>query len=399
MYKTSSLLWFSQIAGMIMALVSSILVSRYLGPENRGIFTMTFLIPSLIAQFMCFGLGTSGVFYLRSNTDRKDTYFTALLLLTLIASATGIFAVLALGYFNPQFLKDINLTFCFFFTVILIIQGNLVPVLLSLSSINFYVTYQVANQAVVTALVSSVAVLTEDLNSTLISNLTASIIAVISLMILLLRTFSITALSLNPIKHLISYGFRMVISDVLDLTYRRASSVVIAQRFDMHSLGIYSGAFGIVERLWTITDAIGTAILVRITDTANSARFSLLLRTLGVVSIILFPIFAALWILADQIILILFGEAFRDSIELFKYLIIAIFFDGIRRIIQGYFKGTGAGKVLIISNLIATLLIVISFACITFDNIASIVKIHIFVSIFSLLACLFLAHRTKENKR
>jgi len=91
----------TKIGNLIVGVVFSILLARVLGPENKGIYSLTILFSSLFVTFLNFGLGPATVFFAAKGEYSRKTIlensyvaimilgFGGVLLGILILSLTG----------------------------------------------------------------------------------------------------------------------------------------------------------------------------------------------------------------------------------------------------------------------------------------------------------------------
>jgi O-antigen/teichoic acid export membrane protein len=73
----------------ILGLVGSIILARWLGPTQRGIFAAIILIPSILQYVVNFGLYAATIFFTAQNPSNKHKIWSNLFCISLIQSILG----------------------------------------------------------------------------------------------------------------------------------------------------------------------------------------------------------------------------------------------------------------------------------------------------------------------
>ena len=65
--KDTAITFITRIISLILGIVTSIIIARLLGPENKGIYTMAALLPQLIVTIADLGIGPATVYYVTGH--------------------------------------------------------------------------------------------------------------------------------------------------------------------------------------------------------------------------------------------------------------------------------------------------------------------------------------------
>ena len=103
----------------LLGLVGSIILARWLGPSQRGVFAAIILIPTILQYFVNFGLSSATIYFTAQPNSNKNTIWSNLVLIGFIQSIIGIL----LGYFiitlylQKYDLAIVHLGYLYLFTI------------------------------------------------------------------------------------------------------------------------------------------------------------------------------------------------------------------------------------------------------------------------------------------
>lgn len=83
-FKTTKDIFLIKLSALIIDFLVSISITRYLNPNNYGIYVLIFLIPSFITSLGSFGLGPSIIYHLGSRKINPTKVFASLILLAIL---------------------------------------------------------------------------------------------------------------------------------------------------------------------------------------------------------------------------------------------------------------------------------------------------------------------------
>ena len=143
-----------------------------------------------------------------------------------------------------------------------------------------------------------------------------------------------------------SYGLKGHISNILAFINYRVDLFIIAYYLNDVSVGLYSVAVTIVERIWVVSQSVSTVLFARVSNlntdierakfTAIIARNVLFISFLGGV---------LLYFFGGWLIHLLFGKEFTDSIAPFIWLIPGVVLLSFARILSNFFSGIGKPEI------------------------------------------------------
>jgi O-antigen/teichoic acid export membrane protein len=331
----------ARIVLMALALGSSILLARSLGPEGRGLFALVLLLPELARTLAMLGFDQSNAVYAGLEPRMRPALVWQSVALAVVVG--GALALAGSGYLALGAPGTPNL-----------VQGPLwlyvVPLVALpaaliveywhaiLRGMNRIVTQNVVDvgmrAAGVLLLVGLLAAGRLDVTTAVVANVTISVIAVIVLGSLLQSAGSLGAPTFDrPVWRrsarfaLPAYGGNVAAF----LTYR-AGEFIIAAFLPATQLGFYVLAVGLVERLWVLPGAVSTALLPHLTNSrdrdpvlaAAIARHVCL--WVGLACVLLFA--GAGWIVE-----VLFSSEFAEATTPLRWLLPGIFTLSIAKIV------------------------------------------------------------------
>jgi len=122
-------------------------------------------------------------------------------------------------------------------------------------------------------------------------------------------------------------GLSFMVIGMASTLYARVDVFIISKLLDMQSVGIYNASANLFYRLGFIADAVATASFPAIAQlywNERSEACNILSKSLGGILIIAIPTAVGGWILADEIILMIYGNAYASSSFVFKILIASV---------------------------------------------------------------------------
>lgn len=335
----------SNIFIIVFGLGTSIITARYIGPEGNGIIAALLVYPSLFMSFGSLGIRQSTTYFLGKDIYSEEQVKTAI---TQIWMVTTVFSLLVCFVLMRYFSKTgENLYF-----VIL----ALLPIPFSLFNTynsgvflgrNDIKTFNKINWipsliALIGTLVFVVSIKL-DVSGALMAGIGAPFLMSL---ILLFKNKFIQAFSFNfewgIIKSMLSLGVVYAIALlVINLNYK-VDIIILDKLSTPYEMGIYSKGSAITQYLWQIPMIFSTIVFVRSAVSKDNLLFSYkvaqLLR-LSFIAIGLASVF--LWFFSEMLVIGMFGEAFRGSIEVLNYLLPGVLILTIYKVMNMDLAGKG----------------------------------------------------------
>ncbi|MCM1291755.1 MAG: lipopolysaccharide biosynthesis protein [Prevotella sp.] len=155
--------------------------------------------------------------------------------------------------------------------------------------------------------------------------------------------------SVLSLKRLFSFGGYMLSANVLQEIARNLQSVIIARRFSIVDMGLYTQSYKL-DRIssYTLPSIIVQVIYpVYSTLQGDEARFASTLRqSVRYIAFLIFPLMAVLILAAHDIIYLLYGVKWIAAVPYFRILCVAGFFASLQNANFYAVAAKGKGKIL-----------------------------------------------------
>lgn len=333
----------------LLGLVGSIILARWLGPSQRGVFAAIILIPTILQYFVNFGLSSATIYFTAQPNSNKNTIWSNLVLIGFIQSIIGIL----LGYFiitlylQKYDLAIVHLGYLYLFTIPLGLFG-------------MYSTYilQGASQFKVTNVLKCIVpfgycigiVWLRFQQILTIQNLvyvqvfiqfSYLIIAVFLLYQILLNQF-IFKIEYDSICQMLTYSVKVWFGDISHLANSRIDQFLIGGFLSSSDLGIYTVAISVARFTNVFADAITTIMLPSITG-KNSFQEKVteildFFKKYWIFSVIFHLIFA---LSLPIVIPFVFGNAYSESTIICQILVLGSLFVNAKTVLGGGIMGMG----------------------------------------------------------
>jgi O-antigen/teichoic acid export membrane protein len=327
----------------LLGLVGSIILARWLGPSQRGVFAAIILIPTILQYFVNFGLSSATIYFTAQPNSDKNTIWSNLIFIGFIQSITGIL----IGYFIINFylqkygLAIVNLGYLYLFTVPLGLFGMYATYMLQGAS-HFKVT-NLLKCIVPMGYCIGIIWLKIQINLSiknlvyvqLIIQSLYLIIAVFFLYKTLLNQF-IFKIEYKSIHQMIKYGIKVWFGDIAQLANSRIDQFLIGGILSSRDLGIYTVAISVAKFTSVFADAVSTVMLPSIIG-KNSFQHKVLemlnfFKKYWLFSVFFHGIFA---LMLPILIPFVFGNAYSESIIICQILVIGSFFVNAKTVLSG----------------------------------------------------------------
>lgn len=353
------------------------LIARLLGPEKQGQYTLIILLPTILYTFLNSGISISTVYFvgIKKYSD-QEIYFTNLFFSLALSFFSMVIGLLVTVFFSDYFFANIPIQLLLYALLIIpmiylqkILQSflhskedflnlNFVVIINQLGLLFFsllFVWY--LNLSVLGAVISFAC--------------TQLLMVIVSYSIIQKKYefgFSLTS-SLPYLKDSLIFGLKGHISNILTFLSYRIDVFLIAYFLDDLSVGIYSIAVLLVERIWLIPQAVSSVLFARVSNlkteiektnfTAFASRNALFLTFLSG---------SVLALISPWLIQFLFGNEFNGSVIPFLYMIPGVVLFALSKILANDFVGRGRPEInsfiaffVAILNIILNILLIPSF--------------------------------------
>lgn len=330
--------------GFISALLLSIIVARFLGPNRFGTYSLVAFTFILADIFSTAGLGMAGTKYIseysgKDNKDLRSGIFLYILKFKLITTAIVVTLLITTAPYIAKFYGDKQLIVYIIISAINLIPSGLVAIFVgSITGLQEYkyLTYRTLMIAPIT-LIFYFLVLKSGYGivGLIIINVIISIIEAIFYLSLIREHFNFNTkyfLSTQIHKRLLKYNWQVGLLFLTDaIVWQRSQVFFLGRFYDASEIAFYAIAFGIVEKGMTFIPSIFSSVLMPAMSELNGVGKKEDLNNLYSYSfkyIFLFvlPIFFILFVLSNHIISLLYGKDYLKAAAVLRILLISGFF-------------------------------------------------------------------------
>ena len=307
-------------AVFIIALATSVITSRVLGPAQKGSLSIIFLVVSTAQLFVLFGLGSSNVYYGAKNRAELP-----------ILTGNSIVAACTLGLLSIVFVETLTLVSSFqnyfinnnvsLFWVRLVIV--VVPFALLIAYLQEITrasgdifTYNII--ALVNILIQFISVACFvwyaewELQGAVLARIVSyGIVALIVLAVVLRIIRNKPQFDQNLLRRNFKYGIRLYPGNLAQFLNYRLDLFIVAYFLTPAEIGYYAIATMLAERLWEIPGSIRTVLLYRVAATNDKSSAAIVTaRASRVVLVFVGIICLVLAIFSYPLTLFLFGREY-----------------------------------------------------------------------------------------
>ncbi|QYA44587.1 oligosaccharide flippase family protein [Macrococcoides bohemicum] len=353
MKKNAILVFVRNIIIMFLGLLISILIARSLGPDKQGEYALFTLIPTIIYNLGNLGIGSSLIYLVNSNNEKKYEYLNMVLkIIYLLSMLNTLFGgILMYLYFNYSNI-DINfkeMLILYLLIPILFLNNILINFFQALKMYKYFSTLSIIPKLI--QLILLIGIILFDTNTVLLTIMTFLISNFISIILSLSSIYKVMEKipksneKIN-VREIFEYGLKNHLANTITFVNYRFDQFMLGIFTNTYQIGIYNIAIIIVEKIWAITTPITTVLFPELSSIkAKDERLKIttkVTRILFVSNIILgllcyafMPIFIKL----------IFGKEYIQSIEVINILLIGILLMSIDKIISNDFASIGKAEI------------------------------------------------------
>jgi O-antigen/teichoic acid export membrane protein len=325
----SAVFWgsFGSALRAVLQIVTQIILARLLGPSEYGIFAIASIVLSFSKFFSDIGISYGLIQKKTVSAEDIKFVFTWQVILGAVVAIAVYFLVTPLSVFfkEPRVIPVIQVAsvICFI-NAISSPSANLLKRELDFRSLQ---TANVVSYIIGYLFVGIPMALLGLQVWALIAAFISSETACLILMYRKSRHPIGIVLWLRGDSHLLVYGSRVFITNILNWIIGNVDRVIIGRAFQSVEIGLYSLAYNLVSNpALTIIGVIQGALFsasARVQDDFDRLRKGLL-TMMGAVTLVLFPVFTGIAVAADTIVQSLYGNAWLSAAELLQPIALAM---------------------------------------------------------------------------
>ena len=321
----------ARVGMLVLALASSIILARILGPKLRGIFALIMLLPEFAQSFGLFGYDQANAVYAGLEPQSRKQIVWHSLALAGGGGGTiflGCVVYLLLGapglHLNGPFWLYLLAVSIVPFSVLTEYWGAVVRGMNEITLINMTdVGRRVLSVCLIVAVVWALKLGVE---GAVVSEWVLNILAVVWLLILLrrLHVWGPPSFDRALLRRTTRFAFPAYVGGILSFLNYRVDQFLVAAMLPAEQLAFYAIAVGIAERLWIPAGAIATSLLPHLANdrdhdpalAAVVSRHAAMVTGLGCL---------AVWIFAGLGMRILYSKAYIAAAAPLRWLLPGIF--------------------------------------------------------------------------
>jgi len=319
----------ARIATLALAVLSSIVLTRWLGPDGRGLFTLVLLLPGLTINLGLLGFDQANTVYAGLKPDKRPALFWHSVVIAL--GAGTLLAVAAIGFVAvgaPGFGNLVRGSLWLYAVPLSIVPIRLVAeyasaILRGMNRIVLLSVVEVATRVGAIVLIGVFVVgLGLGVGGAVWMDSVAGVGSAALMLALVASAGAIGRPVFDPALWRQTWRFAIPVYGAALMTFLnyRVDQFMVAAMLPPEQLGFYALAVELTERLWIITGAVATALLPHLTNSpqreptlvATICRHVLLWT--GAAALLLF-------IVSDPLITILYSPAFSPASAAVRWLL------------------------------------------------------------------------------
>ncbi len=325
--KNASFLLVSQIISYIFTFFITMYAARYFGAVGFGIWAIALSITGIFGIIADMGMSTLMVREVSRNLSLADKYLSNTLLIKVILSILAVLLIVItvnlIGYSEIE--KDV-----IYIVTVSVIIGSFSGILGAIFQVTEkmeYIAFSTILSCVVMLLGTAVMILYKlDILFFASLNIISSSLIFAYIFIMYLRKFSLPKIKIDYSfwKPTIKEAWPFGITALSGMLYTYVDSVMLSIIQGVEVVGWYNAAYRLMMVLLFIPNAVNVAIFPVMSQFYTSSKNSLKLmneKYFKYMLILGIPLGAGITILADKIILLIFGSGYTQSITALQILI------------------------------------------------------------------------------
>ena len=345
----------------VVALISSAFIARQLGVEDRGFLVLAGLLPNMLVAFSDFGMGVAGTKFTASKKWSSSTiYATNILFIIVRITIITIIGISLVYLYSHIIFPDMPVKFLYLGLLMILglsIQGMILPLFLGLDKALQYALILLAN---------SVFGLLILILAFQITNLTVELIIILhSLISLIISIYIVWSIkksfnekpkpSFKYFKEASRFGFGIYISYISQFSSDKMVILILNFFGGAIYVSLHTIAQSLTERLYLISDAVGTILLPKVAEADNNSHlitpfiFKITIITISIISISLIH-------LSEWLIVLVYTSEFSGAIDIMKILLVGLVFSSGWNIISNDLNGRGFSKEIAYINVLLVLI-------------------------------------------
>ncbi|NQU85742.1 MAG: lipopolysaccharide biosynthesis protein [Mariniphaga sp.] len=335
----------SQIVGFII----SIILARLLSPNDFGILAMINVVVAIATVFIDFGFGTAIVQKSNIKDEHYSTVFifnisVGLFLSFILFFSSGLIA----KFYDSEIIKDVGRVMSLIFIINAL--GSVVRIKLY-KEMNFRILSigGIFGSLIGGILGMGMAFSGFGVWSLVFQALTSSLLTS-TYFFMKSRWVPKIQFHIQYLKELWAYSSQIFISTMVGVIFGQLDNLVIGKLFPPATLGYYYRAKSMESLIYNYTSASLLTVLFPSLSSVKDDKFrfnNIIFKTFHILSYFSFFILGYLYLVSEDIIIMLFGSKWMPSVELFRLLLLSSFVYPFGALFNSILQSSGNSKALL----------------------------------------------------
>jgi len=359
-FKNSIITFFAQIVVIIFGFLSLVIISRVLGPEGRGIYSLILIIPALMIAFGNFGIDSSNVYLTGKNKYKIEDIVSNSIIFSALLGIILVLIFWLLLQFSPfvKFLGENKIPIFYLWLVVLSIPISLIlsffrGIICGRQGLaDFNRTRILQGFSEFALLVFLLLFFKKGIFGAVLSNI-LSIVATALFSLVLIKRISRFRFSINMslLRESFFYGGKVYLANMTSFLSYRIDIFLVALYLNPVEVGLYSIAVSIAEKLFLVPGAFSTVLFPKVSSIKNSEANDLtpkiVRHTFFLISI--FSILLAIF--AKPFMTVVFGSDYLQAVLPLIVLLPGIIAYGVGGVMAADLSGRGMPQFAIYSTI------------------------------------------------
>ncbi|WP_151946375.1 oligosaccharide flippase family protein [Aliarcobacter butzleri] len=350
--------YISRIILIVLGLLGNVIITRSLGVENFGTYTLLLTIIAIATQFGNFGLHSANIYYVAQKKMFLGMLLKNSIWFSFFISLIVGLVIYFLNYIYPNIL---NIEPDLLYLALIFIPISLMSLLLKNLLVGIGEIKLDNKLTIYTRIITTLILVC------IVSFFNIDVMIVISIfgIGLLIDFFLVYSklkkeityrykLSVKLLKKVSTFGFKAYLSAIFAFLVLKSDLFFVNYYLTKTDLGHYSLAVSFIDYIYILPVVIGTVLFQKLSSLKkNDEKYNLMKKITFTFSGVYFVFLVIVYFLSEYLITFLYGEQFSDSVFLVNLLLIGIFFMGIETIQVQYLNTIGFPKEIIYYWIIA----------------------------------------------
>ncbi len=348
--KDTALTLVARIIGLGLALLSSVIIARALGPDGTGVYTLAILFPLLILTVANLGLGPATIYYVAQDKySLKDVFGNSIVMSSIIGAVASLLGLVLVVSFQGWVFPDVPRLYLGL--ALILVPANLFSqqyvnqILLGARRIREFNAVSVAHKFLFLLFVFVATVgLGLGIGGAIWASILSSLLLCLALFLWLRRIAGGVRFrpNLAYIRDTLHYGVKAHLGNIIGFLNYRIEVFLLGAFLPVSAVGFYAVAVGLAEKLWFVSESASTVLFPTISAERDErerkaftplvSRNILLITAIGA---------SALFFVSPWVIVLLYSGEYLPTVQLFRILLPGIVFLSGARILANDIAGRG----------------------------------------------------------